>query len=177
MKKIFIAALAVALSACSSTENKPFVVDYADRIVGQYPNFASNDIAKRAVRDSIQVLGNSYIGKSPETLRCVEFKFEELFENNDTISALFSAVSCMSDIEDKSGAHKYIITPIEIRVLGRVDSQTAAQLDRNRRYHIDGILHAWDNKDRFLAHRNTTDCLFFGTYILDNMNVKSVSDE
>lgn len=177
MRKIFIAALAVALSACSSPEDKPFVVDYTDRIVGEYPNFASNDIAKRAVMDSIQVLGNSYVGKSPETLKGVEFKFEELFENNGTTSALFSSVSCMSDIEDKSGAHKYIITPIEIRVLGRVDSQTAAKLDGNLRYYIDGIVHAWDNKDRFLAHRHTTDALFFGTYILDNMNVKSITNE
>lgn len=176
MKKIII-ALAVALSACSAPEEKPFVVDYIDRLVGEYPNFASNQIAERAVEDSIQVLANSYIGKSPVPLRGVEFKFEELFENNDTTSALFSAVGCMSQIDDKSGAHKYIITPIEIRVLGRVDSQTAAKLDRNCRYKIDGVLHAWDDTDRFLASRITHESLFLGTYILDNMDVKPLSDE
>lgn len=164
-------------ASCSSSEGKPFVVSYADRIIGEYPNFGSNEIAKRAVMDSIQVLGKSYIGESPKTLNGVDFKFEELFENGDSVSALFSAIDCISDIEDKSGAHKYIITPIEIRVLGRVDSQTAAKLDGNSIYHIDGVLHAWDDKDRFLAHRNTGGKLFFGTYILDNMNVKSVSNE
>lgn len=176
MKKI-IFALAVALSACSAPEEKPFVVDYIDRLVEEYPNFASNEIAERAVEDSIRSLGNSYVGKSPEILNGVEFRFEELFENNDTTSALFSAVSCLSQIDDKSGTHKYIITPIEIRVLGRLDSQTAAKLDRNCRYHIDGVLHAWDETDRFLASRMTTESLFLGTYILDNMTVNPVSNE
>lgn len=178
MKKTFLYLLAAFLFAsCSSTEEQPFVVSYADRIIGEYPNFGSNEIAKKSVQDSIQVLGESYIGKSPRTLNGVDFKFEELFENGDSVSALFSAVDCVSDIEDKSGAHKYIITPIEIRVLGRVDSQTAAKLDGNCKYHIDGVLHEWDAKDRFLAHRNTGGKLFFGTYILDNMNVKTASNE
>ncbi|WP_288677038.1 hypothetical protein [uncultured Bacteroides sp.] len=177
MKKIIFMALAFSLFACSSPENKPFVVDYTDRIIGEYPNFGSNEIAKKTVQDSIQVLGKSYIGKSPKTLNGVDFKFEELFENGDSVFALFSAVDCVSDIEDKSGSHKYIITPIEIRVLGRIDSQTAAKLDGNCKYHIDGVLHEWDEKDRFLAHRNTGGKLFFGTYILDNMNVKLVSNE
>lgn len=176
MKKILF-ALAVALSACSSPEEKTFAVDYVDRLVSEYPNFASNDIAKRAVRDSIQVLGRSAIGNSPELLNGIEFKFEELFENNDTTSALFSAVGCVSQINDESGAHKYIITPIEMCVLGRVDSQTAAKLDGNRRYHIDGVLHEWDGVNRFIAHRVTPESIFLGTYILDNMNVTPVSNE
>lgn len=176
MKKI-IFALAIALSACSSPQEKPFVVNYIDHLVEKYPNFASNEIAERAVEDSIQALGKSYIGKRPEILNGVDFRFEELFENKDTTSALFFAVDCLSQIDDKSGAHKYIITPIEIRVLGRVDSQTAAKLDRNRLYHIDGVLHAWDETDRFLPSRMTPESLFLGTYILDVMNVKPVSNE
>ena len=176
MKKIFF-ALAVALTACSSPEEKTFAVDYVDRLVAEYPNFSSNDIAKRAVRDSIQVLGESFIGKNPEILNGVEFKFEELFEHNDTTAALFSAVSCMSQIDDESGAHKYIITPIEISVLGRVDSQTAAKLDRNRRYRLDGVVHEWDSKNRFLPERMTPESLFLGTYILDNLTATPVSNE
>lgn len=176
MKKI-IFALAVVLSSCSSPVEKPFVEDYIDRLVEEYPNFASNEIAERAVEDSIRNLANSYVGRNPEILNGVEFKFEELFENNDTTSALFSAVSCMSQIDDKSGAHKYIITPIEILILGRVDSQTAGKLDRNRRYHIGGILHAWDETDRFLASHITPKSLFLGTYILNNMNITPVSNE
>lgn len=176
MKKILF-ALAVALTACSSPEEKTFAVDYVDRLVSEYPNFSSNEIAKRAVQDSIQTLGVSSIGKKPEILNGVDFKFEELFEHNDTTAALFSAVSCLSQIEDESGAHKYIITPIEICVLGRVDSQTAAKLDRNRRYRLDGVLHEWDSKNRFLPQRMTPESLFLGTYILDDITVTPAPNE
>lgn len=58
MKKIIFMALAFSLFACSSPENKPFVVDYTDRIIGEYPNFGSNEIAKKRFRILFRFSGN-----------------------------------------------------------------------------------------------------------------------
>lgn len=163
------------LCACSRTVEKPSVVNYVDSLIEMYPNYRSNEIAESALVDSI-ANHNRPIGQIASDLKGVDFRFVRLIENrNDgNKSALFVSDGCVSDIDNPNGSPKYLITDIHIRVLGSVDAETAAKLDGNSKYHISGVLHAWDSKDVFFATHKVGPCVDFGTYILDDMVVNAV---
>lgn len=173
MKKfIFGMVVAAMLTGCASKTQKPPVVEYVNKLVLQYPNYRTNEIANSAILDSIANHVRP-VGAHPEDLRDVDFKFERIIGNPQTggKSALFTSTGCQSDIENPNGNPKYLITTINIRVLGSVDDSTAATLDGKAIYSIDGVLHAWDAADVFSVTHSIGNSFDFGTYILDNMTI------
>lgn len=177
MKKIICAAIvAVMMCGCASKQEKPAVVQYVDDLVMMYPNYRSNEIAKNAIIDSITNHSRP-VGVSPSDIAGVDFKFVKLIDNpqTGTKSAIFTSTGCTSDIENPNGNPKYLITDINIRVLGVVDDATAAKLDGNTQYRIDGVLHDWDSKDVFCVTHSIGYSFDFGTYILDEMSVNPVN--
>lgn len=177
MKKIMLVAIvAVMMAACSSSDsNKPAVVQYVNDLVTLYPNYRSNDIARTALLDSIA----NHVrpaGVSPVDIAGVDFKFAKFVENPQTgaKSAVFTSTGCTSNIENPNGNPKYLMTDINIRVLGAIDDVTAAKLDGNSVYRIDGKLHAWDAADVFGVTHKIGNAVDFGTYILDDMTVNAM---
>lgn len=163
------------LCACSNNDEKPEVVRYTNKLVEMYPNYRSNEISEAAMLDSIANHPRP-IGQLASDLDGVDFRFARLIENpNDgSQSALFVSDGCMSDIENPNGKPKYLITDIHIRVLGKVESETAAKLDGHAQYRVSGILHAWDANDVFFVTNKVGASVDFGTYILDEMTVERV---
>ena len=174
MKRIMSAAviLAAMMCGCASDTEKPAVVQYVNDLVKMYPNFRSNALARTALLDSITNHVRP-IGQSPVDISGVSFKFAKLVDNHQTgtKSAVFTSTGCTSDIENPNGNPKYLMTDINIRVVGAVDDATAAKLDGNTAYRIDGILHAWDAADVFGVTHSIGNAVDFGTYILDDMTV------
>lgn len=176
MKKLLFIFGIMLMCACSSShDEKPAIVEYVNNLVGMYPNYRSNEIANAALLDSVANHSRP-IGKPATDIEGVKFKFAKLIENPQTgeQSALFTSYGCASDIENPNGNPKYLITDINIRVLGSVDAATAAQLDSNREYYISGILRAWDADDVFFVTHSVGYSVDFGTYILDNMKINPV---
>ena len=160
------------LAACSSSVDKPKIVQDVDRLVAMYPNYRSNEIARAALLDSVTNYPRT-IGQYPAELAGVKFKFKKLVDNPQTggRSALFVS-DCTSDIENPGGSPKYLSNNIDIRVLGVVADDVAARLDAGQCYAVDGVLRAWDAEDVFFVTSSIGYSLDFGTYILDDMSVK-----
>lgn len=177
MKKfIYAAFIAAMMCACSSTnEPKPAVVEYVNRLVETYPNYRNNDIAKSALLDSIANHVRP-VGQPATDIDGVRFKFAKLIDNPQTgeKSAVFTSFGLMSSIDNPNGNPKYLMTDINMRVLGNVDDETAAKLDANREYEISGVLRAWDADDVFFVTHSVGYSVDFGTYILDNMKINPV---
>lgn len=170
-KMLFYACISAIMCACSSShESHPAVVEYVNRLVEMFPNYRSNEIAKSALLDSI--------ANHPHTVADIDgvpFKFVKLIDNPQTgsRSAIFTSSGLISDIENPNGNPKYLMTDIDMRVIGTVDESTAATLDANRDYYISGELHAWDADDVFsVTNHHSLNYVDFGTYIIDNMTVK-----
>lgn len=174
MKKIACAAiLAAMMCGCTSDNEKPAVVQYVNNLVTMYPNYRTNEIAESALLDSIANHVRP-VGQSPVDISGVDFKFAKLIDNpqTGTKSAVFTSTGCTSNIDNPNGNPKYLMTDINIRVVGVVDDKTAASLDGNSSYRIDGILYAWDSHDVFGVTHSIGNAVDFGTYILDDMTVK-----
>jgi hypothetical protein len=164
----------IILSSCVGTEeSKPFVVEYANRLIEQYPNFASNEIAKKAVTDSIYNHAMSFVGKQANDLNGIEFKFERLIEGQNGYCAVFTA-SRYTDIENPiNNGDKYLGATINIAAFGNISDEVASRLDKNTSYSLSGILHAWDDKNTLnIYHSYAHDALDFGIYILDDILIK-----
>lgn len=173
MKKIVCAAIvAVMMCGCASEKQKPAVVEYVNDLVMMYPNYRTNEIAESAILDSIANRVRP-VGQSPVDIAGVDFKFAKLVDNPQTgaKSAVFTSTGCTSDVENPNGNPKYLMTDINIRVVGVVDDATAASLDGNSTYRIDGTLHSWDSKDIFYVTHPIGYAFDFGTYILEDMTV------
>jgi hypothetical protein len=174
MKRIMFAAVifAAMMCGCASDTEKPAVVQYVNDLVMKFPNYRSNEIARTALLDSIANHVRP-VGQSPVDIAGVDFKFAKLVDNPQTgaKTAVFTSTGCTSDIENPNGNPKYLMTDINIRVVGTVDDATAAKLDNNNVYRIDGKLHAWDAADVFGVTHSIGNAVDFGTYILDDMTI------
>lgn len=171
-KYLLLFCLSFILVSCGKfTGDKAPVVEYVNRLIEQYPNYRSNEIAEASLLDSIANYNHTI-----KDLDGVEFQFEKLIENPQTgeMSAIFTSSGCVSDIDNPNGDPKYLITEINIRVLGKVDKDLAAKLDSNIKYEITGVLRAWDDKDIFYVTHSIGPSVDFGTYILDDMSVNPV---
>lgn len=169
-----LAILAIFLTSCSDGDiPKPFVAQYAESLMSQYPNYTSNDIAKGIVKDSISSHIKSYIGNDAKDLDGVEFHFDKLIDGKDGKCAIFTSDVYVSIDAPANSQNKYIIGSIKIIAFGKVDDATAATLDNNMKYSISGILHEWDGDNTLNVIRSSSyDDLDFGTYILDDMKVR-----
>ena len=175
MKKYLLFALAfVVIVSCSEApvKNVP-IINWVDGIVAQYPNLHTNDINMSVVKDSVSAYSRKYIGKEASLFEGVAFRFEKMVENGDSLAVFFDAKNCYSDIDHEAGNNKHIFTDINMRVLGKVDKQTAATLDKSKSYFISGKVEEWDEEDRFYITNHNLDYLDFGTFIL-NDNIKIV---
>lgn len=171
MKKwLFLVVICIACS-CTNDIHKPNIVEYTNNLIKEYPNYRSNEIAKDSVLNTIATRK-----KSIEDLNDVKFKFVKLIENETSGGkvALFISQDCCSDIENPNSKPKYLITDINMRVLGSVSDEVSVSLDSNVPYHINGKLHAWDAEDKFNITHRIGEALDFGTYIIDNIIVKPV---
>lgn len=175
----FGAILALFFVSCSN-ENiiKPYVVQYAESLVYQYPNYASNEIAKEVIKDSISNHAKSYIGNYAKDLNSIEFHFDKLLNGKDSKCAVFTSSSYLSVDAPVNSQNKYICAFLKIIAFGKVDDVTAAKLDKNMKYSISGILHEWDGDNTLnILTSSSYDDLDFGTYILDGMIIKEISNE
>lgn len=170
MKKILFLLVFVALvvSCFEKQEVKPGIVQYAESIMTQYPNYESNDIARDSLYASIKKRQQSIAD-----LEGVRFYFSKLIENGDRHSALFESRGTYATIYPDGD--KDIMASIQIAVLGLIDEVTAASLDSNKEYTVTGTLHAWDDKDPFFVSDRLLG-IYFGTYILDEMKVAEVQE-
>lgn len=180
MKKIsFLMSILFLLTACSNpTTEKPPVVKWVDKIITEYPNYHSNKLVKQVVRDSVSNYANRFIGYDATILDGVEFRFVRMIENRDSVAVFFDAKSCYSDIDYKEAYKEHIFTDIIIRVLGKIDRQTASKLDKDQTYTIKGKVHAWDAEDKFFISHSTLDYIDLGTFILNsNIEINKIQDE
>lgn len=182
MKKFLFFALVAILTACSS-QDKPqlFIEEYSQKLIEQYPNFESNEIAKNAMNDSIAKLCESYVGKEASLLKGVHFRFIRLIENEQkgTHAALFESVGLFCEIESEAGGGKYVIGSPVICVLGTPDEQTAASLSSGEEYFISGVVHAWDNEFNDMIHTPviTPSTINYDLMIMESMTVTKAEKE
>lgn len=177
MKKVcFILTFMSILFSCSDkSQGKLYLVDYVDRLVRQYPNYSSNDIANKALQDSIRMHAESFVGNHPKDIEGLEFTFSDLVEKEGEYGALFIA-HCYSDINDESGARKYITSDVVVSVFGVVDKATAAKLDKNRKYYIGGVLEEWDS-EQYTSKTYMSDEICFGTYFLRDIKIETIKQK
>ncbi len=70
MNKILFSLLviAIALTACSAGETKLTELrEFTESLMGEYPNFESNDIAKKLMEDAIKTKAATLIDQSVKT--------------------------------------------------------------------------------------------------------------
>lgn len=177
MKKIclFFMFVSFLLSCSNQKQDKLYVVDYVDKLVSVYPNHSSNEIAKKALQDSVKIHAESFVGSKPKDLVGLEFKFSDLVEKEGAHGALFVA-HCYSEIDDESGSSKYIISDIIVSVFGVIDEATAAKLDKNQKYYIDGVLEHWDS-EHYAPRMYAPDEIDFGTYFLRDIKIETVKQK
>lgn len=176
MRKVLsvLAILAIFFASCSDGDvAKPFVAQYAETLISQYPNYASNDMAKSIVKDSISNHIKSYIGNDAKDLDGVEFHFDKLIDGKKGKCAVFTSNIYISIDAPANNQDKYIIGNVKIIAFGNVDDTIASKLDNKIKYSISGILHDWDDGNALnIIYSSSYDDLDFGTYILDDMKVK-----
>lgn len=178
MKKLFLllSLFVILLSSCSEPKPESELEAKCEALMEKYPNYESNDIAYKAINDSITAYCESFVGKEASLLKGIEFEFVEIFENKDTggHAALFRGrVFC--EIEANGGKTKLIISSPQVMVLGTVGEEQAATLDSNQKYSISGTVHAWDGKNMLGREGVMTHAdLSFGTFILNPITVTQI---
>lgn len=179
MKKfLLIFAIAFAVGACSKKDDaRPYVLNYTDNLVEQYPGYKSNDMAREIIMDSIHAKCETYVGKDFTLFDGVNFKFIKLFENEQagTVAGWFRNDYINSDIESTANGGKYVMSSLETLVLGTIDAETASQLASGYSYKITGKVHDYTPYDDFCLKSSLTD-IFFGTFVLDDMTVTKVDE-
>lgn len=166
---LFLCFVLIAITSCGEQEESAYIGKYAEKLLTQYPNYRSNDIAQDAIKDSIENHAKSFIGKVPSDIDGLAFEFIELVEKDGERGALFRA-RCNADIESNSDKKKYIIATVQICVFAVVPNETAAKLDANKTYKLSGILADWDKRD--YSYSACIADMDFGTYFLDNAEIK-----
>lgn len=180
MKKILliICSLLIITSCSNHTEKKIPVVEWTDNIVSKYPNCHSNELTKKIVQDSICKYANGFIGKKPTILDGVEFIYRKMREKNADSCVVFFGSSCESSWIETKDDERIISTEIIMGALGKVDKATASKLDKGKKYYITGILHAWDDIDRFFLNDHLyTEYLDFGVFILNDIKITEVKKD
>lgn len=181
MKKYLLGtAIAIAVCGCSEAPTKKApVVEWANGITTIYPNLQSNEISKQSVRDSVKAYAESFVGRPATLFEDVLFRFDKMIDRGDSAAVVFESAYLYSEIEHKAGDYKYVITDINIRVVGKLDRSNAGSLDKDKRYHIKGTVHAWDEKDPFMYFSEVDHAPFdLGTFSMkDDFEVIEAEEE
>ena len=178
MKKIFLflSFFVILLSSCSDPKPASELEAKCEALMEKYPNYESNEIAYKAINDSIAAYCESFVGKDATILKGLEFEFVEIYENKDTGAhpALFRG-RAFCEIDAKGGKNKYIISSPQVLVLGTVSEEQVATFDTNQKYSISGTVHAWD-AENMLGHMGVMmpGDLSFGTFVLNPITVTQI---
>ena len=173
MKKIIILCfLVISVIACNESKKSSYIETYIESILTKYPNFASNDIAKKALEDSLKTHSKSFIGKATPDIKDITFDFDEIIDRGDKHGAIFKT-SIYPSIEINSTKAKYVSPIVGLCVFVVVTDDIAATLDANKKYRISGILTDWDSSD---FSYSTTDDISLGTYMIDNAKIEEVKE-
>lgn len=180
MKKLFLflPLLAFLISSCSDPKPESELEAKCEQLMEKYPNYESNELASKAINDSIAAYCESFVGKEASLLKGIEFEFIKIYENKDTGAhpALFRG-RAFCEIDAKGGKNKYIISSPQVLVLGTVSEEQVATFDKNQKYAITGSVHAWDG-DNLLGHMGAMmpGDLSFGTFILNSITVTQIEE-
>lgn len=185
MKKIFLLLLPALLWSCTgvnnsekqtspveteSTISNPLQQE-AERIMNQYKNFNSNELAKKSMIEEISKFGEYCIG-SEAPFNGIKFKFEKVIENpqNGNYSALMSAdISCYIAYDADENGLAPVGPGVEITALGVIPQELAITLDYGKEYSVSGVVKEFDIKDQFFI--TYPQDVFFGAFILDDMKI------
>jgi hypothetical protein len=179
MKKILsIFAIVCLLSSCGGKEESPYLIQYVETLISEYPNFESNEIAKRSVEDSIRNHIENQIGKPASDLVGIEFRFEKILDGQNGKCAIFVARPPMAFIDNPGNGSKYISADVSLIVFTSIDDAMAAKLGNHQTYAITGILDKWDadNLIYFDLLSTSSKSLNFGTYILKDTHITEYSE-
>lgn len=177
---LFILCAVLLLASCSSNSSEQlFIEKYSEQLIGKYPNYESNEIARKAINDSIAHFCESYVGKDASFFKGVHFRFLRLIENEQkgTHAALFESTGLFCEIESEAGGGKYVIANPVFAVLGTPDEATAATLSSGEEYYISGTIHAWDGDHMIHYPSSNPANLDFGTVIMESINVSKAEKQ
>ncbi|WP_302998298.1 hypothetical protein [uncultured Alistipes sp.] len=177
-KFLSILAIVCFLSSCGGNEEKTYLIQYVETLISEYPNFASNEIAKRSVKDSIRNHIENQIGKPASDLIGLELKFEKILDGQNGKCAIFIARPPMAFIDNPGNKSKYISADVSLIVFSPIDDAMAAKLGNHQTYAITGILDEWDadNLIYFDLLSTSSKSLDFGTYILKDAHITEYSE-
>lgn len=177
MKKLLFSllfpAILISCGGNDAIERTP-LEQYTEALITKYPNYASNEMARNAMNDSIKAHANAQIGTIPTDLTGMKFNFREIKEGNDTCVAVFLATGYASIDAPANSQNKYITATPGIVVVGKVDKAKASTLDYNIEYSVKGEMFAWDATP--WAHTAVVD-IPFGTYFLDTLDISEIPAE
>ena len=97
MKKLTLSTIVLLtillITGCGGKDigTKTKLERYTEKLIQLYPNFATNEMAKKSINDSIAVMSKNAIGKDAILLDSVAFKFDSLREGKSGKCALFVA--------------------------------------------------------------------------------------
>lgn len=171
---VIVICAVIALSGCSDPKPTSELEAKCEALMEKFPNYESNEMAATALKDSVAVYCESFVGKNAALLKGIEFEFVKTFENEQkgTHPALFKG-RAFCEIDAKSGKNKYIISSPSILVLGTLSNEQTVTLDSNQKYSISGIVHAWDGDNMLGEHAVTTSSdISFGTFIMETINIE-----
>ena len=127
-----------------------------------------------AGRTNVRLFAERQKGKPASILNGVEFKFDRLIENPQT-GAHSAAMYTLSNNLITHVDGKEIFCGVHVNLLGIVDEQTAATLDKDLIYKVTGAIREWDGENLVVhSHVVMPGDLELGTFILDDMKVEKI---
>ena len=172
-------AIIFIFCACTESKYKKSNLElYGERLLYQYPQFKSNELAKNAIIDSIKAYANSLPIGEPVDLENVPFRFKKLIEGENGYCAAFYAGEHLLIDNVLGGTDKYISSKLYIGAFGQISDSMALKLNSSVQYVISGKLHAIDDKDHLhLLYDKNYDEFALGTLILQNMEVQEYRED
>lgn len=177
---LFILSAVLLLASCSSNSKEQlFIEKYSEQLIEKYPNYESNEIARKAINDSIAHFCKSYVGKDASFFKGVHFRFLRLIENEQkgTHAVLFESTGLFCEIKSEAGGGKYVIANPIFAVLGTPDEATVATLSSGEEYYISGTIHAWDGDHMIHFPSSNPANLDFGTVIMETISISKADKQ
>lgn len=171
--------VALLVASCGSDTPKCQLEQWGENLLTQYPNYRSNDIAKKSFNDSITAYCESFINKEATLFDGVEFTFKKLVENEQTgtHSAIFDG-RVYTEIESNADGGKYLSCTFFLNAMGIVSEDFASSLSSGYKYTLSGKVHAWDGDD--MLGMKPGSCTFndayLGMFIIDDLKVTKIEE-
>lgn len=168
-KKLFAALLiAACCSSCSNEVEKSNIERYAESLVTEFPNYATNELARESLNGAIGTHFKAMLGSEPTEIKGVAFRFEEIAKKGQELGVVFSSRSFLIGDVDAD---------VTVSVFGVLDEQTASKLDKTKRYFVSGTLKEWDKEHFYLRGGDTGTTIDCGTLYLEPMSIQEKDAE